>query len=93
MIGIELDRDAISKLRQVELDGFWTVPEIGNAQQRVAFVFAKICENFAVLWRKQRQRAAPEGGMAAADSEHAPCPVENRMWIAALRLDIDHAIP
>ena len=80
-------------MRQVKLDRFQAVREINYTQHRVAVVFANICQNFTVLRRKQGQHAATESGMASTYCQHPPCPVEKRMLIATLRLDVDGLIP
>ena len=59
--GIELDRNAPGKLRQIELDRLRAVRDIGNAKQRVVSVFAQIRQDLAVLRIKQRELAATEG--------------------------------
>src|SRR6202044_337543 len=74
--GIEFNRDAAVKLRQVELDGLRAVRDIGHTQNRLVAVLAKISEDLAVLREQTGECAASECRMPAGGPPPAARPIE-----------------
>src|SRR5207237_9383969 len=87
--GVELNWDAPCELAQVELHRLRAARDVRDAQQRLAAIFAQVSKDLAVLWIEEAQAAAPERRVIAPHRERAPRPVEQRVRVTAVRLDVD----
>ena len=88
----QLDRNAAGKFRKIQLDGLRRARDIGDAKDDVVIEVAQIRQNLAVLRVEETQTPASERGVAASHRQHAAHPVQQRVRIALLRLDVDRLI-
>ena len=92
----DIDGDAALERVQIQLDGLRRARDVRHAQDGLARVFlgvfAKIGQHLAVLRVEEAQRAATERLVTAAHGEHAARPVQHRMRVGRLRLDVDRHV-
>src|SRR6476659_5964580 len=84
--------DEPGEARKVELHRLHVVREIGHAEDRVAFVLAKIDENPGVGRLEKPQRADAEHWEELAQADEVLHPLQQRGAIAFLRLDVDRLV-
>ena len=89
----QLERGAALERAQVELGGLWRPRQVGHAQDRLVLELADEREDLPVRRREQRQGAAAEGAVAAAQRDRALHPVQQRGRRALLRLDVASLVP
>ena len=83
--GIELDRNAADKCRQIKFDRLRAMRDIGDAKQRFAIIFPQISQNLAVFRIEERERSrvqtrddgivprACAASNSGSNADRAPC--------------------
>ena len=89
----DVDRHAAFEGGKIELHGLQGACEIGHAKDVHALPRAHVGQHLAVARIQEMQLAAAEqAAVAAAHGDDAPRPVQQRMRIGFLRLDVDRRI-
>ncbi len=87
----DIDRHAPLVSGEIEFHGLSIAREIADAEdglRRLAVDFPQVSENLTVAGIKETQRASPESAEILSHREHPAHPVEQRMLVEFLRLDI-----
>src|ERR1700687_2158204 len=82
------DRHTAFERGQVEFNWLSRTRQIGNAQDGVCAILAKVRQYLAVAGLEKLTRAAPERLAGLSHGEHALRPTQQRTRIAQLSLDV-----